>query len=179
MLRRALPHLEEPRASGLILQDPLASEGARQPGEEGLGFDHEREDIPLYATLKLWQSAGDELFFKAMQHYTRTYRERVVETEDLRRAVFDATGVNLARFFQVTAIFLLVFVVQLFIYGFHELTEANVFPYSEPLHWATEPYGPDGRYGQHLTWLLVLLPLTWLAFASWRTPHPARAETSP
>lgn len=33
--------------------------------------------------------------------------------------------VNLARFFQVTAVFLLVFVVQLFIYGFHELTEAN------------------------------------------------------
>ena len=47
------------------------------------------------------------------------------------------------------------FVVQLFIYGFHELTEANIFPYSEPLHWATEPYGPDGRYGQYLTYLLV------------------------
>ena len=39
--------------------------------------------------------------------------------------------VNLARFFQVTAIFLLIFVAQLFIYGFHELTEANVFPDSE------------------------------------------------
>ncbi len=56
--------------------------------------------------------------------------------------------VNLALFFQVTAVFLAVFVVQLLIYGFHELTEANLFPYSEPLHWATEPYGPDGRYGQ-------------------------------
>ena len=73
--------------------------------------------------------------------------------------------VNLALFFQVTAVFLAVFVVQLFIYGFHELTEANLFPYSEPLHWATEPYGPDGRYGQYLTYLLVLLPLGWLAFA--------------
>ena len=63
--------------------------------------------------------------------------------------------VNLALFFQVTAVFLLVFVVQLLIYGFHELTEANIFPYSEPLHWATEPYGPDGRYGQYLSYLLV------------------------
>ena len=53
--------------------------------------------------------------------------------------------VNLALFFQVTAVFLAVFVVQLLIYGFHELTEANLFPYSEPLHWATEPYGPDGQ----------------------------------
>ena len=76
--------------------------------------------------------------------------------------------VNLTRFFQVTAVFLMVFVVQLFIYGFHELTEANIFPYSEPLHWATEPYGPDGRYGQYLTYLMVLLPVSWLAYASWR-----------
>jgi high-affinity iron transporter len=74
--------------------------------------------------------------------------------------------VNLALFFQVTAVFLAVFVVQLLIYGFHELTEANIFPYSEPLHWATEPYGPDGRYGQWLTYLLVALPLGWLALAS-------------
>jgi high-affinity iron transporter len=75
--------------------------------------------------------------------------------------------VNLALFFQVTAVFLAVFVVQLVIYGLHELTEANLFPGSEALHWATEPYGPDGRYGQFLTYLLVLLPLGWLAFAAY------------
>jgi high-affinity iron transporter len=74
--------------------------------------------------------------------------------------------VNLALFFQVTAVFLLVFVVQLLIYGFHELTEANVFPNSDRLHWATEPYGPDGVYGHYLTYLLVVLPLAWLAFSS-------------
>ena len=61
---------------------------------------------------------------------------------------------------------LIVFVVQLFIYGLHELTEANLFPGSESLHWATEPYGPDGRYGQLLSYGLVLLPLGWLAFAA-------------
>ena len=70
--------------------------------------------------------------------------------------------VNLGLFFQVTAIFLLIFVVQLVIYGFHELTEANLFPGSEALHWATEPYGPDGVYGQYLTYLLIALPLGWL-----------------
>ena len=74
--------------------------------------------------------------------------------------------VNLARFFQVTAVFLLVFVVQLLIYGFHELTEANVFPNSERLHWATEPYGPDGIYGHYLTYMLVALPIGWLAVSS-------------
>ena len=73
--------------------------------------------------------------------------------------------VNLALFFQVTAIFLLVFVAQLLIYGFHELTEANLFPGSEALHWATEPYGPDGIYGQYLTYMLVAVPLGWLLLA--------------
>jgi high-affinity iron transporter len=74
--------------------------------------------------------------------------------------------VNLGLFFQVTAVFLSVFVMQLLIYGFHELTEANIFPYSEPLHWATEPYGPDGRYGQILSYALLALPLGWLVFAA-------------
>ncbi|HYN10177.1 MAG TPA: FTR1 family protein [Vicinamibacterales bacterium] len=75
--------------------------------------------------------------------------------------------VNLARFFQVTAVFLFVFVVQLVIYGFHELTEANIgIPNSEALHWATEPYGPDGMYGQYLTYLLVVLPVGWLVLSS-------------
>jgi high-affinity iron transporter len=82
--------------------------------------------------------------------------------------------VNLARFFQVTAIFLLVFVVQLLIYGFHELTEANLLPGSERLHWATEPYGPDGVYGHYLTYMLVALPLGWLAFSSLFGRHADR-----
>jgi high-affinity iron transporter len=74
--------------------------------------------------------------------------------------------VNLARFFQVTAVFLIVFVVQLVIYGVHELTEANIFPGSQPWHEATEPYGPDGIYGQYLTYMLVLLPLGWLVISN-------------
>src|SRR5262249_41642991 len=82
--------------------------------------------------------------------------------------------VNLGLFFQVTAIFLFVFVVQLLISGVHEMTEANIFPYSEPLHWATEPFGPDGIYGQWLSALLVILPLGWLLVSSLR-PRPATA----
>ena len=74
--------------------------------------------------------------------------------------------VNLGLFFQVTAVFLLIFVIQLFIYGIHELAEANVFPYSAPLHAATEPYGPDGIYGHYLTYLLVLMPMAWLVVSS-------------
>ena len=84
--------------------------------------------------------------------------------------------VNLSLFFQVTAVFLAVFVIQLLIYGFHELTEANVLPYSEPMHWATEPYGPDGVYGHYLSYMLVLLPMAWLAGASIFRPRRREVE---
>ena len=72
--------------------------------------------------------------------------------------------VNLALFFQVTAVFLLVFVAQLVIAGVHELSEAYVrIPFAEWVHVTTEPYGPDGEYGRYLTYMLVLLPIGWLA----------------
>jgi high-affinity iron transporter len=87
--------------------------------------------------------------------------------------------VNLSRFFQVTAVFLLVFVVQLVIYGFHELAEANIFPNSQPLHEATEAYGPDGIYGQYLSYMLVLLPLGWLVVSSvLRRDQPRRSQAA-
>src|SRR5581483_3101539 len=73
---------------------------------------------------------------------------------------------NLGLFFQVTAVFLLIFVVALIFYGFHELAEARILPNSAHLHEATEPYGPDGIYGQYLTYLLILMPMAWLAFSS-------------
>ena len=86
--------------------------------------------------------------------------------------------INLALFFQVTAVFLGVFVVQLLIYGLHELTEANLFPGSEALHWATEPYGPDGRYGQFLSYMLLALPLGWLVIAALFGPRRPAAGAS-
>jgi len=74
--------------------------------------------------------------------------------------------INLARFFQVTAVFLMVFVVQLIIYAFHEFTEANILPLdNEYWHVATEPYGPEGIYGQWLSYSMVLLPAAWLFYA--------------
>jgi high-affinity iron transporter len=71
--------------------------------------------------------------------------------------------INLALFFQVTAIFLFVFVVQLTIAGVHEMSEQGYLPFSGPLHAATESWGPDSAFGHTLTYLLVILPAGWLA----------------
>jgi high-affinity iron transporter len=73
--------------------------------------------------------------------------------------------VNLGLFFQVTAIFLFVFVVQLLIASVHEMSEQNMMgALSQPIHDATESWGPDSAFGHALTYSLALLPAAWLAF---------------
>lgn len=75
---------------------------------------------------------------------------------------------NLALLFQVTAIFLGVFVVQLVIQGIHETAEQHFLPYSDVIHTATESWGPDSLFGHLLTYLLAILPMGWVATA-WMT----------
>jgi high-affinity iron transporter len=70
--------------------------------------------------------------------------------------------VDLALFFQVTAIFLVLFAVQLLFYAFHEFTEANVLPIDNAYwHLATEEWA-EGTYAQVFSLLLVAAPLAWL-----------------
>jgi len=63
--------------------------------------------------------------------------------------------INVKRFFQVTGIFLLLFMTQVAIFTFHEFAEAGVLPNSEALHAATEKFSPDGRYGQWFSVVIV------------------------
>jgi high-affinity iron transporter len=70
--------------------------------------------------------------------------------------------VPLTLFLQMTAIFLFVFVVQLLIYGIHEMSEQEFLPYSLAIHEATEAWGPESMFGHVLTYMLVVAPLSWL-----------------
>jgi high-affinity iron transporter len=70
--------------------------------------------------------------------------------------------INVKRFFQVTGIFLLLFMVQVAIYTFHEFSEAGVFPNSEALHAATEKFSPEGVYGQWFSIVMVGVCAAWL-----------------
>ncbi len=88
--------------------------------------------------------------------------------------------INIKLFFQVTAIFLLLFVAQILIYSFHEFTEAGVLPYSEALHRATEPFSPDGLYGKWFSLGMVFVCAVWLCgawlFSKKVTGFPKRAK---
>jgi high-affinity iron transporter len=70
--------------------------------------------------------------------------------------------INIKRFFQVTGVFLLLFMLQVGIYSFHEFSEAGVLPNSEMLHEATEKFSPDGLYGKWFSILMISICALWL-----------------
>jgi high-affinity iron transporter len=72
--------------------------------------------------------------------------------------------INVKRFFQVTGIFLLLFMVQVGIYSFHEFSEAGLLPNSEALHAATEKFSPDGLYGKWFSVVMISVCALWLLF---------------
>jgi high-affinity iron transporter len=74
--------------------------------------------------------------------------------------------INVKSFFRVTSIFLLLFMLQVAIYSFHEFSEAGVLPNSEMLHQATEKFSPDGLYGKWFSPLMVSICGLWLV-GSW------------
>ncbi len=71
--------------------------------------------------------------------------------------------INLKLFFQVTGVFLLLFVAQILIYSFHEFSEAGIIR-SEAFHNATEPYSPEGLYGKWFSVVTVGVSALWLVF---------------
>jgi high-affinity iron transporter len=77
--------------------------------------------------------------------------------------------VDLGLFFQVTAVFLAMFALQLLFYAFHEFTEANRVPGIDNAYWhvTTEDWA-EGTYAQIYSALMVLLPLAWLAWRNLR-----------
>jgi high-affinity iron transporter len=87
--------------------------------------------------------------------------------------------VNLALFFQATAIFLFVFVAQLVIQGLHESAEQHLLPYSTIIHDRTEAWGPDSWFGHLLTYLLVILPLGWVMLKAFVSKRPVLLPKQP
>jgi high-affinity iron transporter len=81
---------------------------------------------------------------------------------------------NLVVVLKVTAVFLAVFLVQLLVYGIHELAESGVIHGSQAFHDATEVLGPDGRVGHLLSYSLVFAPLLYLVWSRWSKTKPTR-----
>jgi high-affinity iron transporter len=87
-------------------------------------------------------------------------------------------NVDLKAILNVSAVFLAIFLVQLILYGVHELAEARLLPSSQTIHDATEILGPDGPIGHLLAYALAVIPTVWLARLWWRRRNAA-AQRSP
>ena len=78
--------------------------------------------------------------------------------------------INLGIFFRVTAVFMVIFSIQLLIYAFHEYTESieiaklGLFD-NAYWHAATEAYGPQGNIGAWISYSLVLVPVAFLVYS--------------
>ena len=88
--------------------------------------------------------------------------------------------INVRRFFQVTGIFLLLFMIQVSIYSFHEFAEAGWLPNSDFLQEATEKFSPNGLYGKWFSPIMISICGLWL-LGAWivdrrgkktEPPHP-------
>jgi high-affinity iron transporter len=77
-------------------------------------------------------------------------------------------GVDLKALLNILAVFLSIFIVQLLLYGVHELSEARILPASQTIHDATEILGPDGRIGHILAYSLAVVPTLWLVALWWK-----------
>jgi high-affinity iron transporter len=84
-------------------------------------------------------------------------------------------SVDVPAILNVSSIFLGIFLVQLVLYGIHELAEAHVFPSSQAIHDATEILGPDGVIGHLLAYALAAVPTAWLAGLWWKRRRSAAA----
>lgn len=86
---------------------------------------------------------------------------------------------NLGVILKVTALFLGLFLLQLVIYGVHELAESGAIKGSQAFHDATEVFGPDGRIGHLLSYSLLGAPLLYLIWARQLSRNPQRVPHLP
>lgn len=75
---------------------PIVNKSYIEPTELFDRHLYEKGGLVLHA---LRYHLGDELFHKGLRHYANTFREKVVETSDFRRAMEEATGKSLEGFF--------------------------------------------------------------------------------
>jgi FTR1 family protein len=69
--------------------------------------------------------------------------------------------VSQRTFAHVTAVFLIVLVLQLLLDGIHEMAEASRFPGADTIHAMTEPLSSESAYGTYAPYLLIAAPIAW------------------
>ncbi len=85
--------------------------------------------------------------------------------------------INWKRFFQITTIFLFLFIIQIAVQAFHEFSEARIFPNSDALHAATEAFSTEGIYGKWYGNITFAVCGIWLVLSTLLEKRPSRLNT--
>lgn len=85
--------------------------------------------------------------------------------------------INLGKFLRATSIFLALFAIHMFIYGFHELTEAYVLPIDNDYwHVATEGFAdPESLFSKISLYGITAIPFLYLAYYGLLSRRQVRA----
>lgn len=153
--------------------------------ERGAASPHAIAGVALVTALFITREGLEAVFFLGSQiFYSKLVDVGVGAALGITLGV--ALAVGWARFgvklqlpvlLRVTAVFLALFLVQLLLYGVHELAESGVIEGSQAFHDATERFGPDGQIGHALSYSLLAAPLLYLFWArrGGRAAQPASA----
>jgi len=176
------------RAGPHMKRDIEARIGQRAGAEGAAASPQAIAGVALVTTLLVTREGLEAVFYLGVQALAlHAAQERTQATLVLVGAALGLCGagfvawgwtrwgrrLNMGAILKVTALFLGLFLLQLLIYGVHELAESGVIHGSQAFHDATEMFGPDGRIGHGLSYSLLLAPLFYLLWA--RRKQPRRA----
>jgi high-affinity iron transporter len=166
----------------------VGAEGARAPGRAGVRADVRADvravlGVALVTTLLVTREGLEAVFYLGIQAFAIKRADVIIGASIgfvLAAAIAwswtrFASHVNLGVVLKVTSLFLGLFLLQLLIYGVHELAESGVISGSQAFHDATEVLGPDGRIGHLLSYSLLAAPMLyvfWARRAKAGTPRP-------
>ena len=158
---------------GRHMRAEIEAKLARAVGDGGASSARAIAGVALVTTLLVTREGLEAVFFVRVQ--AMALRQALVTTGALLGLVLAALvawswtrygqRMNLGVILKVTALFLGLFLLQLVIYGVHELAESGAIKGSQTFHDATEVFGPDGRIGHLLSYSLLGAPLLYLIWA--------------
>ena len=167
--------------AGRHMRGDIENRVARMAGAEGAAPSFRAvAGVALVTTLLVTREALEAVFYVGIQ--ALALRASEVRAQAVLLTVGASLGIALAGFcawswtrwgqklnlgvlLKVTALFLGIFLLQLLVYGVHELAESGVISGSQAFHDATEVLGPDGRIGHLLSYSLLGAPLLYLVWA--------------
>jgi high-affinity iron transporter len=165
--------------AGRRIKGEIEARISRVAGDEGNPSIRALAGVALVTTLLVTREGLEAVFYLGIQAFAKKPADVIIGAVlglVLAGAIAwswtrFAKRVNLGVVLKVTSLFLGIFLLQLVVYGVHELAESGVIHGSQAFHDATEVLGPDGRIGHLMSYSLLGAPLLYFFWARRAKPR--------